>query len=48
MRQHLALTIASFIGILLFSVHLTDDIIRGMAPGKLQDITAIVILTVWL
>src|SRR5207245_10735108 len=34
--------------ILFMTFHLTDDIVRGMEPGTLFDLIAVVILVVWL
>ena len=48
MKQNAALTIASLISILLLSLHLADDIVRGMEPGKLTNLTAVPIFVVWL
>jgi len=38
------LTIASLLSILLFTFHLTDDIVRGMEPGTLVDLIVVPIL----
>ncbi len=48
MRHNVMLTIASLLSILLFSIHLTDDIVRGMEPGTATNLTAVPILVVWL
>ena len=48
MKDTATLTIASLLSILLFTFHLADDIIRGMEPGKLADLTAVPILVFWL
>jgi len=42
------LTIASLLSILFLTFHLTDDIVRGMEPGTLSNLTAVPILVVWL
>jgi hypothetical protein len=47
-KLQLQLKLASLLGIVLFTVHITDDIIRGMSPGTRQDVVAILILVVWL
>ncbi|HVT39935.1 MAG TPA: hypothetical protein VHE78_12870 [Gemmatimonadaceae bacterium] len=41
------LTIASLLSMLL-AFHLTGDIVRGMAPGGLSSLFAVLILVVWL
>ena len=48
MKQNLLLTIASLLSILLVTFHVTDDIVRGMAPGTLFDLITVPILVVWL
>ena len=48
MKHNLMLIIASVLSILLVTFHLTDDIVRGMEPGKLLDLIAVPILVVWL
>jgi len=48
MKNTVMLTIASLISILLFTVHLADDIVRGMEPGKLMNLTAAPIFVLWM
>jgi hypothetical protein len=48
MRQNVTLTIASLLSVLLFTLHLTDDIVRGMEPGTLSSLIALPILAVQL
>lgn len=48
MKQNLMLTISSMLSILLFSFHLTDDIVRGFEKGGLSNLTAVPIFVVWL
>jgi hypothetical protein len=48
MKPKVMLTIASLLSILFFTFHLSDDIVRGMEPGKLTNLTAIPIFVVWL
>ena len=49
MKHSSMLTIASLLSILLFSFHLTDDIVRGMEPGGLNNlIGGSLIMVVWL
>jgi hypothetical protein len=46
--ENVQLKVASLLGILLFTIHLTDDIIRGMSPGTLMDVNGILIMVLWL
>jgi hypothetical protein len=48
MKQNLLLTITSLLSILFMTFHLADDIVRGMEPGRLSDLTAVPILVVLL
>src|SRR4029453_18759867 len=48
MKQSSVLTIASLLSILLGTFHLADDIARGMSPGGLPNLLAVVICVVWL
>ena len=48
MKHNVVLTIASLLSILFMTLHLTDDIVRGMEPGTLSDLIAVPILAVWL
>ena len=48
MKHNLLLTIASLLSILFFSFHLADDIVRGMEPGTLTNLTAVPIFVFWL
>jgi hypothetical protein len=48
MKQNVTLTIASVLSVLFFSLHLADDIVRGMEPGKLANLTAVPIFVSWL
>ena len=47
MKHDVMLTIASLLSILFMTFHLTDDIVRGMEPGTLSNLTAVPILVVW-
>ena len=42
------LTVMSVISIVLFSIHVADDIVRGIEPGTAANLPAIPILLVWL
>ena len=48
MSLNLKLTIASLLSILFFTFHLADDIVRGMEPGTMTNLTAVPIFVVWL
>ena len=48
MKQNVTLTIASLLSILFMTLHLTDDIVRGMEPGTLSDLIALPIVVVQL
>ena len=48
MKRNALLTIASLLSILLMSVHITDDIVRGISPARPDNIGAVVIFVVWL
>ena len=49
MNRSVMLTISSLISILLFSFHLTDDIVRGIEPGGLNNLVGgSLIMVVWL
>ncbi|HXF12837.1 MAG TPA: hypothetical protein VN517_06775, partial [Terriglobales bacterium] len=48
MRHNFALTIASLLSILFTTLHVADDIVRGMEPGRLSDLIVVPILVVWL
>lgn len=48
MKQNLSLTIMSLLSILFVTLHVADDIVRGMEPGRLSDLIVLPILVVWL
>ncbi len=48
MNHKVPLTIASLLSILLMTFHLSDDIVRGMEPGGIKNVTGVLILVVWL
>jgi hypothetical protein len=48
MKQQVTLTITSLLSILLLTFHLTDDIVRGLEPGRISTMTGVFILVVWL
>ena len=46
MKQPLALTVTSLLSILLASIHIADDVVRGYEPGGTSNYNAILILAV--
>jgi hypothetical protein len=48
MNRNVMLIIASLLSILFFTLHLADDIVRGMEPGTLTNLQAIPIFVLWL
>ena len=48
MKHNVVLTIASLLTILFMTLHMTDDIVRGMEPGTLFDLIVLPILAVQL
>ncbi len=48
MKQNLMLTIASLLSILFMTFHLADDIVRGIEPGGVKNLSGVFILVVWL
>jgi hypothetical protein len=48
MKQSVILTVTSLLSILLFSIHITDDIVRGFDRWGPQSLFGVLILVVWL
>lgn len=48
MKQNVMLTTTSLLSILFFTLHLADDIVRGMEPGTLSNLPAVPIFVLWL
>ena len=48
MKNSTMLTVTSLLSILLFSIHVTDDIVRGFEPGTATNLGLVPILVVWL
>jgi hypothetical protein len=48
MKQNVALTVASLLSVLFMTLHLADDIVRGMEPGTLADLVVLPIVVVQL
>ncbi len=42
------LTVTSLLSILLLSIHVSDDIVRGMSGGGMENLVGVLILVVWL
>jgi hypothetical protein len=48
MKQNVLLTITSLLSMLFVTFHITDDIVHGISPGGLSNLTVVVFLVVWL
>lgn len=48
MKSDRMLTVTSLLALVLLSLHLTDDIVRGFEPGGLNNLIGVLILVVWL
>lgn len=48
MKQATLLVISSLLTMLFGMFHLTDDIIRGWAPGRLSNVYVVLVVTIWL
>jgi hypothetical protein len=48
MKHNILLVVASVLSILFMTFHMTDDIVRGMEPGRLVDLIVVPVLAVWL
>ena len=48
MKQNIVLTITSLLTILFLTFHLSDEITRGMEPGRLNMVMPVLVLAVWL
>ena len=48
MKHNVMLAIASLLSIIFFSFHHADDVVRGMAPGKLANLVPVIFLAIWL
>ncbi len=48
MKHNVMLTISSLLSILFMSFHHADDVVRGMAPGKLSNLVPVIFLAAWL
>ncbi len=48
MKQNVTLTIASLLSVLFMTLHMADDIVRGMEPGTLFDLIVVPIVVIQL
>jgi len=48
MKRYTLLTVMSLISILLMTLHVTDDIVRGISPAAPDNVGAVAIFLVWL
>ncbi len=48
MNNDRLLTITSLLSIVLFSIHLSDDVVRGFEPGGLKHLQGISMMVAWL
>ena len=48
MKPNALLTITSLLSILLMTLHVTDDIIRGISPAAAENVFGVLIFVVWL
>jgi hypothetical protein len=47
-RHNIALTVASLLSTVFMTLHLADDIVRGMEKGGLSSLIIVPILVIWL
>jgi hypothetical protein len=48
MKDNAMLTVASMLSVIFFTFHLADDIVRGIEPGTLSNLTAVPIFVIWM
>lgn len=48
MKHNLLLTITSLLSLLLFTFHMSEDVVRGMEPGGYKNLSGVAIMVVWL
>jgi hypothetical protein len=48
MKSNVVLTVTSLLSILLLSLHISEDIVLGFAPGGLENLAAMAVLAVYL
>jgi hypothetical protein len=47
-RPNVVLTVTSLLSMLLFTFHLSDDIVRGFEPGGFKHLSGMLTLILWL
>jgi hypothetical protein len=47
MKRNVTLTVTTLLSVVLFSMHLADDIVRGIEPGTLTNYPGVLIMLVW-
>jgi len=48
MKHNVTLTITSLLSILFMTFHLSDDIVRGIEPGGVKNVTGVLMMVVWM
>lgn len=48
MKRSVMLTITSLVSILLMTLHLSNDIVRGFEPGGFKNVSGVLMMVVWL
>ena len=48
MKHNPLLTITSLLSLLLFTFHMSEDVVRGMEPGGFKNLSGVAIMVVWL
>lgn len=48
MYAHRALTIVSLLSLVLITLHITDDIVRGISPAQDVNMILVIVFAVWL
>ncbi len=48
MRNHVMVSVASLLSVLFLTLHMADDIVRGIEAGTLRDLIVVVTCVVWL
>jgi len=48
MRHNIALTVSSLLSIVFITLHMADDIVRGMEKGGFSSLIIVPILVIWL
>src|SRR3954463_3238791 len=48
MKQKITLTVTSLLTLLFMTFHLTDDILRQLAPGGLMNYVLVLVMALWL